>query len=243
MEYRRLVLELLSQKKYPVLHQYVYIDVFFKMIPTNVPLQSLDCYRIPFDNPEDVYGRDAKPFDISYVVKINPETFYLHRVAEIRTESYPLQCIPIKLQRSLLDKTVLRASSPTFEEELYQFLTLLNFDVPRIAPLINLSFAQSTRFLPQYVTLRTSNYTVENIESCPLGERERSWFGPPSKEEVIPTRLLRGRLSECTSRSKILSLNNNAEAPSLSYTQHFSEQWNALFPLAFNPLENPIILI
>jgi hypothetical protein len=163
----------------------------------------------------------------------------LHHVKELRLEP-PLRCFSLKLTRSVLDNTVLEKPSETFEEEIYHFLTLLNFDVPKIACMLDLNFAASTCFLPQSIGIWVSDYTAESIYRTKgtVTASDRSLFGPVN--HTFPTRLLRGRLSDCTSRSDILSLNDDAFGR-FKYTDHYAEKWKAVFPLAFNPLENPII--
>lgn len=240
MDYRTLVLSLLKDRKYPKLENYVVIDVYYKMIPVDYPSISILRYDRRFDNPKDVYIRDSKPFTINFMVCVGDYAFYLHEVNTLNVESFPTKCISIKINRSYLDENILHQKSDTFEEEIYKFLTLLNYDVPQVASILNMDFFASTRFLPQRINLFVYKYSERDINFIPLTEKEKSCFGPSS--EIFPARTILGRLSECKSMSTLLSLNNNIDFPDLKFTQYFSTQWRTLIPLAFNPLENPIIV-
>lgn len=242
MDYRTLVLTLLKDRKYPKLENYVVIDVYYKMIPVDYPSSSILRYDRRFDNPKDVYIRDSKPFNINFMVCVGDYAFYLHRVDTLNVESFPTKCISIKINRSYLDENILHLKNDTFEEEIYQFLTLLNYDVPRVASVLNMEFFASTRFLPQRINLFVYKYSERDVDFIPLTEEQKSRFGPSSQTEIFPARTILGRLSECKSTSTLLSLNNNIDFPDLKFTQYFSTRWRTLIPLAFNPLENPIIV-
>lgn len=240
MDYNVLVLELLELGKYPVLEKYVVIDIYYKMIPINYSNESVKGYDRRLMNPQDIYIRDAEPFDIHYLVSTTQHNFHVYHCNALDTSQFPIECLPIKLTRSFLDKTVLYSQSVSFEEEIYHFLTLLNYDVSRLSPVLNLNFAASTRFLPQRVKLWVFNYLEYPVVQQPLSQNEKSCFGPT--EESVPVRVFLGRLAECTSRSTLLSLNNHLEFPKFNYLHHFTEKWKTIVPLAFNPLENPIII-
>lgn len=236
MDYCSLVLNLIKDKKYPVLKNFVILDIYFKMIPTDLePLYS-ECHNLY--NPLDI--QNTNPFLLSYMVK-NGKNLFVNEIDKLDTKILPVKCISVKLARSLLDKNILQYPSATFEEEIYHFITLLNFNVPKISSFLDIDYVTSTRFLPQRVTLWPNTFSVHVIDSCPATSLERACFGPVDNE-VIPARMLRGHLSACTSNSIILSLNNNMKFPSLKYTQYYIEKWKTLIHLAFNPLENPIIL-
>lgn len=243
MDYGSIVLELLDRNKYPVLEGHVLLDIYYKMIPLDHVSSSCKRYDRRMINPEDVYIRDAEPFSLNYLTPFGNDTFYMHHVNTLCVESIPLQCIRVKLARSFVDNTILHRSSTSFEEEIYNFLTLLNNDVPRICSLINLNFLDSTRFLPQRIKLWVFKYSEKTIETQPLTQEERLCFGPLVHSGVVPIRVLSGRLAECTSRRILLSLNNHSTFPHLSYLHHLSVTRNAIIPLAFNPLENPIITL
>lgn len=242
MEYATLVSELLPRQRYPVLEEYVLLDIYYKMIPVDLPHTTVERYDRLLRTPEDVYLRDARPFTLHYLTATHPRHFYRHRIHHLDLSAIPLQCVTVKLARSFVDTTVLQQTSATFEEELYRLITFLNFDVPRIADLINFTFLASTRFCPQRIQLWVFSYTERLIHCQPVSEAERQCFGPPEQSEALPLRTLLGRLSECTSRSTLLSLNNPLEYPHLSsFLHHLAEPWQTVIPLAFNPLENPII--
>lgn len=241
MDYATLVLELLEKGKFPILEGYVLMDIYFKTIPLDFPSIVLKRYDRRVDNPEDVYIRDMEPFSLNYLTSSDSRYFYMHRVPHLDAGAFPLQCITIKLTRDFIDTTILHAQSSSFEEEIYHFLTLLNFNVPRIAHVMDLDFIASTRFLPQRIKLWVFKYAEENILLYPLTESERACFGPKGFEP-IPVRNVSGRLSQCTSRSTLLSLNNHHPFLDIDYTHHYAEQWKTVIPLAFNPLENPIIV-
>lgn len=241
MDYASIVSELLLRGKYPILDGYVFFDIYFKMIPFDYPSTYVARYDRHMMNPEDVYIRESRFSNLHYLVAALPHHFYLHRIDTLDVDSFPLQCITIKLTRSFLDTTVLNVPSASFEEEIYHFLTLLNCDVPRVASLLNLNFIASTRFLPQRIKLWVFKYSEQSILYRPLSIDQQACFGPPACSEVIPIRVLCGRLAECTSRSTLLSLNNHFHVPDMTYLNHLSEKWKTVIPLAFNPLENPIM--
>lgn len=232
--YKQVVLDLLQQKQYPVLENYVFLDVYYKTIPPLTPAR-IRQYDRRIDQPEDVFIRDANPFDLSYLVP-GGDTFYMYHVPRLDVASYPEQCLTLKLNRFVVDTRVLHRMSASFEEELYAFLALLNVDVPRVAPLLDLTFMESTRFLPQHIQLWVHQYQERTLASRPLTATERSCFGP-EKEGVLSVRELSGHLAAATSHAHILSLRDGP----FRYTDHYSDHWDAVFPLAFNPLENPII--
>lgn len=244
MDYGALVFKLLEQEKYPVLEGYVLLDVYYKTIPEDLPALSSRRYDRLMINPEDVYVRDAKPFALHYLLPVDGRHFCVRYVDRLDARSLPTRCVTIKLKRSFLDRTVLHADSVSFEHEIYNFLALLNFDVPRVAGLLNATFFEGTRLLPQRIRLWAFRHSERPVVRRPLTESERSCFGPPVDPGVVPVRTLSGRLSECTSRSTLLSLNSHldffAEPP---YVHHFSEACGAVVPLAFNPLENPIVTL
>lgn len=244
MDYTSIVLELLNRDKYPVLEDHVLLDIYYKMIPADHLSTSCKRYDRRMINPEDVYIRDVKPFHLSYLTSFGQDAFYMHHVHTLSIDCIPLRCIRVKLARSFVDATILNRSSASFEEEIYNFLTLLNTDVPRIRNIINQDFIDSTRFLPQRVKLWVFRYSERFIDHRYLSLTERQQFGPPPVASgVVPIRVVSGRLSECTSRNTLLSLNNHYPSTCFSYLHHFTEKWQTVIPLAFNPLENPIITL
>ncbi|GFR28731.1 uncharacterized protein TNCT_116911 [Trichonephila clavata] len=91
----------------------------------------------------------------------------------------------------------------SFEEEIYNFLTFLNFDISKIREILNLSFVESTRFIPVSITTWVSEYKSEELGPiCP----ENTNFGP--SYDILNCRWIMGKLSECVSKSTIISCNN-----------------------------------
>lgn len=241
MDYCEVVLSLLKEKKYPILEGFVVLDLYYKLIPEDVEPTSIRYYDDRLDNPEDTYVRDRPPFVFCYMISLTEHRYALCEIKQLDTNSLEEQCRSIRLDRSFLDKHVFHKASATFEEELYEFIKRINFDVPRIRDVLNFTFLTSTRVLPQRIRLWIYKYTIKAITDSPVSSAERGRFGPPAAD-IIPTRVLLGRLSECTSHSRLLSLNDNVHCPSLKYTDHYAVQWKSIVPLAFNPLENPIIV-
>lgn len=244
MDYGELVFSFLKERKYPILEKFIILDIYYKIIPAHLRPQSIIQYNKHMEDPRDAYRKEARPFTLTYLVPGDGQFFYVYHLDQLETRGLQEHCMSLKLSRSYIDNHILNRHSLSFEEEIYYFLTLLNFNVPRIHSVLNLDFMMSTRFLPQRIQLWACHYTSAPIPFRPLSEKERAWFGPPPEgQEVIPTRVLRGRLSECMSRSRILSLNNDYEDPSFQYTHHYAEKWKTLISLAFNPIENPIIVL
>lgn len=255
-EYRPLVLNLLSKCQYPVLRDFVVVDIWFKMIPpihhilSEESVQTLDRRYV---NPLDVWKSKLDPFRLTYLSNASndPHTFHLHECDELDTKSFHLQCRRVKITRSVVDRTM-QHTSVSFEEELCLFWGLLNFNLPKVAPLIDMDDISSTRCLPQFINLWVYHYDTycfrpSEIVNQPL----KSHFGPPDDKGVIPVRVVRGHLAPCMSSTILLSLNNDLDVSlptttnnnNAPYTLHYVEKGNVLIPLAYNPLENPLIVV
>lgn len=243
LDYKTLVLNLLRQKRYPVLQDFVVVDIYYKMIPSGSPSQVISTFDRRLHDPQHVWQQQMDPYRISYLVD-NPPQFHVHETDRLDTASLPLDCQRIKLSRCYID-SIRNDTSLTFEEELYHFVTLLNFDVPALAPFIDLSFAECTRLLPQFIRLWAYKYDERPLDHKPVDTRLATCFGPTQQEGILPVRVLRGKLAPCTSQSTLLSLNNDHEARlsgRYPYVWHYAPQQKTLLPLAYNPLENPIIV-
>lgn len=234
-DYKLLVLDLLQHNTYPVLQKYIILDIWYKTIPVTLTPCKIRYYSYLQDNPFDVYLRDSEPFRLSYLVPLDSKRFCMYFLDTLAVDTLPEHCCSVRLDRSFLDTYTLGRASATFEEEIYHFITLLNFDMLRVAPLLNLTLLESTRFLPQRLRLWTQHFDVRTIVPHPPVHFDH--FGPV--DHKFPARLLKGRLSPCTSRSTILSLNDDTE---YTYTQHLVPHCKAVVTLAFNPLENPILV-
>ncbi|GFR21072.1 uncharacterized protein TNCT_570861 [Trichonephila clavata] len=103
---------------------------------------------------------------------------------------------------------------------------------------------ECTRLLPQFLRLWAYDYDSVPVSRVPITPDLRSCFGPPECCSVFPIRVLRGQLAHCTSRSILLSLNNDLSThlPHPPYVWHYSDRIKTMLPLAYNPLENPLIV-
>lgn len=246
MDYQTLVFELLKNKYYPVLEDCVIIDIYHKFLK---PISTGKQYASSM-NPEVLFERENEATKIVYLTHQHP-FIYLHKeeVNTIDLKNLPIDCIRVKINKGFINK-VLRTNYKYFEEEIYKFITELNFNIPNIRDILNLSFVDSTRFIPTSIQMWISRYKTMRITDVCINKDN---FGP--KTELIDTRMILGKLSKCTSNSKILSmrdptpLENEEDEEEIpfhiinteKYTFHYIPEYNTIIPLAFNPLENPII--
>ncbi|GFT75895.1 uncharacterized protein NPIL_19001 [Nephila pilipes] len=242
VEYKYLVLDLLLKHQYPVLQDFVVMDIHYKMIPTDAPSNVVHSFDRRIHDPMHELIQHTYPYRLSYLVG-NDTLFYVHEVDELNTDALPIDCQRVKLSRSYVD-ALRNDTSRTFEEELYHFISLLNFNVPQLAPLLGFDFMECTRLLPQFIRLWIYKYDTVPVSRVPITATLRSCFGPPEHSSVLPIRVLRGHLGPCTSRTTLLSLNNDLSShlPDPSYLWHYSDRMRTLLPLAYNPLENPLIV-
>lgn len=240
-EYKTLVLDLLSKRQYPVLKDLVVVDIHYKMIPETAESDVVRAYDKRSHDSAFLLKQHTDPYRLSYLAG-NDHMFYIHEMDSLNINAFRDDCQRIKLSRSYVD-TIRYCVSDTFEEELYHFITLLNFDIPKLSPLLDMNFMKCTRMLPQFIKIWVFKYDAVNIQHCPVSKEQKSCFGPPEQEGVIPTRVLRGKLAPCTSQSNILSLNNDIPIQQVNpYLLHYSDRYKTIFPLAYNPLENPLIV-
>lgn len=240
MEYRKLVGDLLTLSKYPVLKDYVVLEVFFKFIRPDHLADTVRSFDLRYDDPVDKMTRLANPFRLHYLVGTPTNSFHMNFLDdELDTLGCKVECKRIKLTRHVVDSVVQLGPSETFEEELYRFVTHLNFNVGKIAPLLDLTYVDSTRFLPQYLRMWVYKFDAVVYARNTVGRDRKVHYGPT--EEQIPVRVLRGKLAPCTSRRVVLSLNNDIEER-LPYTTHLAERDSASIPLAYNPFENPLLV-
>lgn len=249
LDYRGVVMRLLQQGKYPVLKNFVILEIYYKNFETKTigSLQSSNTIT-----PEVLFDKINDPYKIVFFTK-KGNNFYSHKedVFNLNLNHLPLKCKKIKIYKNdaILNLFDLK-SDTTFEEEIYLFITYLNYDIPKIKDLLNLDFIESTTFIPLALKIKVSEYDIKNM----VGSFEMpNFFGPNSND--LQVRLFEGYLSNCYSKTYILSLRdhhaleeyfkNNNEIDFLnnyhSYNIHYALNQKSFVPLAFNPLENPII--
>ncbi|GFR09727.1 uncharacterized protein TNCT_668691 [Trichonephila clavata] len=189
LEYKTLVLDLLSKHKYPILQKFVVMDIHYKMIPADSPSNVVHSFDRRIHDPMHELIQHSNPYRLSYLVG-NDSCFYVHEVDQLLTDSLPMDCQRIKLSRSYVD-AIRNDTSDTFEEELYHFITLLNFNLPQLAPLLGFSLMECTRLLPQFLRLWVYDYDSVPVSRVPITPDLRSCFGPPESSSVFPIRVLR----------------------------------------------------
>lgn len=241
--YKDTVVHLLQSNKYPVLLDYVVFNIYYKKIKPSHPSER---YSYASSEPSVVYHKVNQPFKLTCFTHCSPNYFHLHYESptELDLRSLRLECKSVRINRGLIN-THLKLQLPTFEYEIYEFLTRLNFDLHSIFQLIDLTFIESTVFLPITVTMLIHNYGLADVEEI-CNDSESFGIGT----ETLEVRILEGKLSECTSRTSILSLRDHfawKDWPTKftdrysPYNIHYIPDLKAVVPLAFNPLENPVI--
>jgi hypothetical protein len=242
--YVYLVADLLRFNRYCLLKDYVILTVYYRLIKPDS-----DGEYVGNEPPEDVYERHLEPFKYSYLSKLD-DCLYIHVTPNVNTTDSPLECRHIKLNQHLINKR-LDKSFTLFEEEIYTFITLLNFRPTEIRDLLNFSFADATRFIPVDVQMRVVDYDIAPIH---CGAR-KEYFGPKVDPVFLfQPREIEGRMSGAKSNSRIVSLRDGEgwkkdKSPKPEWTHSISPyvvylavEQNGYLPLAFNPFENPIIV-
>lgn len=248
MNYSTLVLNLLKLKKYPVLLDYVILDIYYKTLsPKKLGKQ----YSVNCNIPEIIYEKENEATKITYMTT-EGNYFYIYKedIKDLNIKNLPQKCLKIKLNRGFINK-ILKTSFETFEEEIYTLLSELNFNIPKIREILNLSFIESSCFIPECIQMWVFKYNMSPITGQGLC---KDYFGPSN--DLIDSRMIMGKLATCTSKDKILSLRNSEalkndeENENLipiyllkyeRYTYHYITEFQTYIPLAYNPLENPII--
>lgn len=246
MNYTTLVLNLLKSKHYPILLDHVIMDIYYKEIkPKCAGKQySLGC-------PEVIFEQENEASKIVYMT--NHDThIYIHKedFTNVDLNKLNVKCLKIKLNKGFINK-ILHTDYNTFEEEIYSFITCLNFDITKIHEILGLSFVDSTRFIPDSIQMWIYRYNSRSIQNQCLSAE---YFGPSC--DLIDARIILGKLSPCKSNHKILSLRNSRAMESDEeneqiipeymkayerYIFHYVTDYQTYIPLAYNPLENPII--
>lgn len=249
-DYKNLVQKLLLKKKYPVLLNSVILELYYKELETN---DTGIVYNKSNNDPEFIFNEKNKPYDLIYLKDIgNYYSLHKKHYADFNMSGFPLKCKRIKFYKNDAINATLNLKCKTFEEELYHFITCLNYDIPKIKSLLNINFIECSTFIPISLKLKVYKYKTENIEGF---YTKPSCFGP--NDDILQVRLLEGQLSNCTLNTQIVSLRDhyqflnhvnkiNFDMPPFvhnyhSYNIHFCTNYSSYIPLAYNPLENPII--
>lgn len=244
LDYKTFVLRLLENKKFGHLSDYVILSIHHKWLP------AADCsgvqrsFSLLKNDPEVIFETENEPFRYVYLER---ENHYGLVFKTARFSTGPAQCINVKLRENHVNEA-LHLKLKTFEEQIYVFVSHLNFDVPRVRSFLGLGFVEATRFVPTYVKLWVSSCRVASIDNYCVSPR---CFGPLESTTIEP-RFVDGRLSPCRSKTRILSLRDHfawekeENHPEFvrnyhPYNIHYVPQFASYVPLAFNPLENPII--
>lgn len=252
--YKSIVLECLNKKTYPVLYDHVVIIIYFKWIVPSRFVKTSIIENSNYHLPEIIYEKENKPFDLLYfeqgnanMVACQLEKFDIYDVCTLHdNKKY------VRLRRSDVSDH-LKVPCRSFEEEIYLFIKYLNVDISKIGKLLDLNFQESTQFIPISLKMCVEKFYDNPIDtSCKLINDDK-YFGFTSASNQLDTREINGNISASKSKDVILSLNDDinwqniksnfpAEISQLEpYTLYYSVYWEAILPLAYNPLENPII--
>lgn len=256
IEYKNLVLQLLREKKYPVILDHVLLHIYYKQFePSDIGIQ------YPYTEsmePEVIFKERNEPYNLVYLTQ-NDRYFYLHKQSldQFKTIHLPLHCKRLKIHRGIIEShlKLKKKSSISFEHEIYLFLSYLNYNIPKIKELLALNYVECTTFIPVRIKMYIYNYDVKNIEgNCRCFDS----FGPKG-EEILQVRLLEGQLSNASAKILIISLRDHKYFESelknepnrdlvqniLNYNNmyniYYTTDHKSLIALAYNPLENPII--
>lgn len=240
--YKSVVLECLEQKKYPILLENVYIFLLCKFIKSNEAHAVEN--RFEYDPPLVRFEKaNNEPFKLTYMDgSRNQYCLYRTDTLDRQKDCGKEFQISIDLKRSDVN-SILNLKCQTFEEEIYKFISTLNFDVPGVRDLLGIEFCKSTRLVPLSIEMCVRKYVGRPIDDECVRSAEH--FGPSGA--FMEARMLSGRLSACASKTTLLSLNDATNFRSEAalqhyhpYNIHYSTRWRTFVPLAFNPLENPI---
>lgn len=250
IDYKHLVTKLLLDKQYPIILNDIIFEIYYKEIETN---EVGITYNKNNNNPEIIFNQMNEPYNLIFLTD-HDNYFSIHKqyFSEFNMSGFPLKCMRIRIYKNDAINKTLNLRCSTFEEEIYHFITCLNYDVPRIKSLLNFNFIRCTRFIPISLKMKVNNYRFKNLEGL---YKKPPYFGPNGNNHQ--TRLLEGRLSNSTINTQIISLrdhyqfqkklNDDMELfPEFIHNYHlyniyFSMDHKSFVPLAYNPLENPII--
>lgn len=249
-EYKDLVFRLLNKQQYPILSSHVILNIYYRELETK---ETGITYIKNNNDPETVFNQINDPYHFIFLNDCrNYFTVHKKPYSQFSLSGLPIKCKRLKIYKNGAINETLNLNCDTFEEELYHFITYLNYDIPKIKSLLNLNFIQSTKFIPTSIKLFASNYKTALM----VGHYERPSYFECNKDD-LQVRLLEGRLSNCTKNSYVQSLNDHyqllkdIDAKTLDFPQfiynynfyniHFSLHHKTFIPLAYNPFENPII--
>lgn len=249
-EYKDLVSRLQDKRQYPILLGYVIVNIYYRELNTK---ETGITYLKNNNDPETIFNQLNEPYHLIFLNDCG-NYFNVHKkpYSQFSLSGLPLKCKRLKIYKNEAISETLNLNCNTFEEELYHFITCLNYDIPKIKSLLNLNFIQSTRFIPIAIKIYATNYKTALI----TGRYEMpSYFGPNGDE--LQVRLLEGHLSKCTKNAYFVSLRdhyqflNDIDSKTIDFPQfihnydlyniYFSLHHKSFIPLVYNPYENPII--
>lgn len=221
VHYKDLVFNLLQKRLYPVLEDYVILDIYYKIIDPTFTESEIKTYDAYVSDPRVTYENENEPFKLVFLSG-EGRTFFVHKTNRIDPSLYKTECLRIKLPRNFVNQRF-KLYCQSFEEEINTFLAYLNTDIPKIRDFLDITFIESTRFLPQHIQMWVHKYKVCSI--------------PPAQSIHLDDpkwRLFNNYLSIGMSKDGLISTGHP--------TLYYSTIWKTFIPLAYNPLENPVIV-
>lgn len=202
IEYKDLVCQLFNHKQYPILLNHIILELYYKEMETNDVGITYSKYN---HDPETIYNQINDPYILKFLTD-NGNYFNLHKqnCFNFNINGLPLKCMRIKIYKNDAINKILNLKCVTFEEEIYHFITYLNYDIPKIKNLLNLNFIQCTQLIPMALKLKICNYKITNMSGT---YKNPDCFGPNG--DILQVRLLEGRLSDCNYNNKIMSLRDH----------------------------------
>ena len=200
-----------------------------------------------------LYEQAQKPLHFTYLSEEKGKV-YLHESTHYCLDGVE-KCINLRLRQNDINFH-LHESHSYFEEEIYTFITHLNFNPSNVRSLLRFSLAEATRMIPVNVRMSVSDYDVFPLSQYGKEGIHPEFFGPEDGgEPMITIRELEGKISKARVRHKILSLKDGERfkihkdtylhqwilSSTTPYVVYLCLKNNAYVRLAYNPLENPII--
>lgn len=249
-EYKKLVFKLHDKGQYPILLSHVILNIYYRELEAK---ETGITFIKNNNSPDALFNQLNEPYHFIFLNDCG-NYFNLHKkpYSQFSLSGLPMKCKRFKIYKNGAINETLNLNCKTFEEELYHFITCLNYDVPRIRSLLNLNFIESTQFIPISIEIHVHNYKTAMITGR---YNMPSYFGDNGEE--LQVRLLEGQLSNGTKNAYIMSLRDHyqflkdidtktIDFPPFIYNYnlyniYFSLQHNSFIPLVYNPYENPII--